>query len=142
METVTNISALLCSARNASSLPLATEDTRTPIVIPSIREAYLFSVTRTSEKPPIFEKRCQMMEEGTRYGRNALYVASAGAAMRRSGAPRYGRNALYVASAGAAVRRLRQAVTDGKGGCSGPVVAGRLVEDMGEVIGHGFLAQA
>jgi len=40
------------------------------------------------------------------------------------------------------MRRLRQAVTDGKGGCSGSVVAGRLVEDVGEVIGHGFLAQS
>jgi hypothetical protein len=32
-------------------------------------------------------------------------------------------------------------VTDGKGCCSGPVIAGLLVEDVGEVIGHGFLAQ-
>ena len=38
--------------------------------------------------------------------------------------------------------RSRQSVPDRKGGCSGPVVAGSLVEDMGEMIGHGFLAQS
>ena len=37
--------------------------------------------------------------------------------------------------------KSRQTVTDGKGGRGSPVVAGRLVEDMGEVIGYGFLAQ-
>ena len=39
------------------------------------------------------------------------------------------------------VRRSRQAVAYRKGGCSCPVVAGRLVQDMGEMIGHGFLTQ-
>lgn len=33
-------------------------------------------------------------------------------------------------------------MTDGKGGSSGPVVAGRLIEDVGEVVGHSFLAQS
>jgi len=55
---------------------------------------------------------------------------------------RYGRNALYVAKAGAAMRRLRQAVPDRKGGGGSPVVTGCLVEDMGEVIGHGLLTQS
>jgi hypothetical protein len=31
---------------------------------------------------------------------------------------------------------------NGKGSCSGPVIASCLVEDMGKVIGHGFLALA
>ncbi len=34
-----------------------------------------------------------------------------------------------------------QAVADRKSGCGCPVLAGRFVEDMGEVIGHGFLTQ-
>src|SRR5207248_1022032 len=37
--------------------------------------------------------------------------------------------------------RSRQAVMDGESGRGGSVVAGRLVEDMGEMIGHGFLTQ-
>src|SRR6266536_82763 len=84
METVTNISALLCSARNASSLPLATEDTRAPIVIPSITEAYLFSVTLASEKPPIFAEHPQMGRRDHRYGRNLLYSRGVSVTMSRS----------------------------------------------------------
>src|SRR5438874_9359281 len=37
--------------------------------------------------------------------------------------------------------RSGQAVADRKSGCGCPVLAGCFVEDMGEVIGHGFLTQ-
>src|SRR2546421_10645632 len=57
------------------------------------------------------------------------------------GISRDGRNVLYFAKVGAAVRKSRQAVTYRKGGRSCPVVTARLVEDMGEMIGHGFLTQ-
>ena len=38
--------------------------------------------------------------------------------------------------------RSGQAVADRKSGCGCPVLAGCFVEDMGEVIGHGFLTQS
>src|SRR6184192_3297558 len=37
--------------------------------------------------------------------------------------------------------RSGQAVADRKSGCGCPVLAGCFVEDMGEIIGHGFLTQ-
>ena len=38
-------------------------------------------------------------------------------------------------------RKSGQAVADGEGGGGGSIIAGGFVEDMGEVIGHGFLAE-
>ena len=35
-----------------------------------------------------------------------------------------------------------QTVTDRKSSCGCPVLAGRLIEDMGEVIGHGFFTES
>jgi hypothetical protein len=54
---------------------------------------------------------------------------------------RYGRNTLYVASASAAVRGSYQTVMDGKGNGHRPIVTGRLVEDTGEMIRHCFLTE-
>ncbi len=32
-------------------------------------------------------------------------------------------------------------MADGEGGCRYPILAGRFIEDMGQVIGHSFLAE-
>jgi hypothetical protein len=85
-----------------------------------VAEVYPFSSALTSEEPPIFARHSQRGKRGHRYGRNILY--SRGVSVTMSGS--------------------RQAVTDGKGGRCCPVVAGRLVEDMGEMIGHSFLTES